>query len=427
MKPTSFLTAAAILPALLGAACLQGADAAPAPAQAQPPAAVVSSDLAHCRAGAQVALWDKTLTVRQIDMLPCIDNSYTRLFRWDAFENPKLAQLRRQEKLDDVVTGATDEFDRMVRLLDWAHHRFKRIGRPDYMEKDHVTPQTIKKEPRGALEIVANIDQGGTYGCIECGQLLVSTLNSFGYVARLLCLKKAVGFGKNEGAQEHTVAEVWSNQYRKWVMVDAKYALYIENQKGVPLNAWELRGDWFYRLGQGLVCVFDKDRTKRTKADFPVFRADYKTAYGSDSYTLAFGADNEMYKYAHIGYIPNNNCMDEGPDYDHMFISQDEICHHTNWLPSRRRAGSPGVDPYFPINQAALSLAPGESGKLHVAISTLTPNFKTFQVRLDGTEWKDAGSTLAWELHDGANKLEARSVNKWDVPGPVSTVELELK
>jgi hypothetical protein len=83
------------------------------------------------------------------------------------------------------------------------------------------------------------------------------------------------------------------------------------------------------------------------------------------------------------------------------------------------------MDLYFPIHQAALVLLP-DGKDLKVAIKTLTPNFKEFQVRLDGGDWKTAGDSCPWTLHKGTNRLEARSLNLFDVAGPVSTVVLEV-
>jgi len=47
-----------------------------------------------------------------------------------------------------------------------------------------------------------------------------------------------------------------------------------------------------------------------------------------------------------------------------------------------------------------------------------------YSVCQDGGEWKRAETTMVWRLHGGENRLEARSVNKFDVAGPVSTVVL---
>jgi hypothetical protein len=46
---------------------------------------------------------------------------------------------------------------------------------------------------------------------------------------------------------------------------------------------------------------------------------------------------------------------------------------------------------------------------------------------IDGKEWSDVGGTVTWKPHAGRNTLEARSLNKWDIDGPVGTVELDVK
>jgi len=83
---------------------------------------------------------------------------------------------------------------------------------------------------------------------------------------------------------------------------------------------------------------------------------------------------------------------------------------------------NPAVDPYFPLGQAALAIAP-DGDALRVALKTMTPNFDRFEIRHDNGAWKESAETFAWKLHSGPNRLEARTVNKFGVIGPVSTAE----
>jgi hypothetical protein len=56
----------------------------------------------------------------------------------------------------------------------------------------------------------------------------------------------------------------------------------------------------------------------------------------------------------------------------------------------------------------------------------LTPNFKRFEVQIDGREWKESEPGLEWTLHPGGNRLAARTVNQFGVSGPVSTADVTL-
>jgi hypothetical protein len=78
--------------------------------------------------------------------------------------------------------------------------------------------------------------------------------------------------------------------------------------------------------------------------------------------------------FAFIGYVPNTNFLDAGPDWAGMFITRtdDEVCRGTRWH-VRDCPEDPAVDPYFPINQAALSLVPKERN-LKAGVRTMTPN-----------------------------------------------------
>ncbi len=220
------------------------------------------------------------------------------------------------------------------------------------------------------------------------------------------------------GATEHTSTEIWSNQYRKWVLFDPTFAMYIEKD-GVPLNAYEFRQEWFSHDASDVTFVQDKDRKRYRKADMPVLRGRYP---GFGDLTFDPGATDV---YAFIGYIPNTDVMDSGLDYGRMFITKDKLCDGTVWH-TRTNPANPAADPYFPIDQAALSLS--LSGTvLRVSIKTLTPNFKTYQVRFDGGDWEPTAETLTWAPHAGHNRMEVKAVNRFGIDGPVSMADVELK
>jgi len=200
-------------------------------------------------------------------------------------------------------------------------------------------------------------------------------------------------------------------------MLDPTSNMYLEKD-GVPLNAWEIRQEWFYRDGRNLVIVVGKERRRYSKADLPVFLQRFE-AFGD----LTIEPD-ELDKYGFIGYIPNTDLMDSPYDYGAMFITKDALCNGTQWH-TRDLPENPALDPYFPIGQAAMSLAI-EGDKLMVSLKTLTPNFLRFEVRHNEGEWDSSADRFTWNVHNGRNRLQARTVNAFGVPGPVSLVELNV-
>jgi hypothetical protein len=344
----------------------------------------------------------RSVVIRKLDALPYVESEFTRRFRFDSASNPKLEELRQRYELDAVIAPGEDEFDRQVRLLDWVHHRFRKFGRPSV-------------EAKGALEILQAIDEGHTFFCSQYAHVFVSAAASLGWIDRELALRRHRD-PPGGGSTEHSTTEIWSNQYRKWIMLDPTAKMYIEKE-GVPLNAFEIRQEWFYRQGRDLVFVIGKERKRYRKNDLPIFLGRFPE-FGD----LTVPAD-ELDKYGFIGYIPNTDLMDHGLDYAQMFMVKDQLCEGTRWH-TRTAPPNPAVDPYFPIGQVALELRT-EPSPIRVTLRTLTPNFEAYQARWDGGVWRAAGESLPWTLHAGVNRLEIRTVNRFGVHGPISTIEIE--
>ena len=357
------------------------------------------------RPGDNFELGGRKAALKRLDTLPFVKSDYTERFKFDSYANPKLKQLRERWKLDEVVGPGGDEFDKQVLLMDWTHRQFRKFGRPSTSAK-------------GALDILEGIEQGHTFFCSHYAHVLVSSAASLGWVDRELALRRHQGTARVGGSTEHSVTEIWSNQHRKWVMLDPTSNMYLEKD-GIPLNAYEIRQEWFYHDGTNLVFVIGKERKRYKKSDLPIFLQRF-AGFGD----LAVNPD-ELDKYGFIGYIPNTDLMDAGEDYAKMFITKDKLCEGTKWH-VRPAPADPAVDPYFPIGQTALEIRI-ESDEIKVSLRTLTPNFKRYEVQFDSGGWKPCQENFVWPpLHPGSNKVSARTINEFGVTGPVSTAEIEV-
>jgi hypothetical protein len=354
--------------------------------------------------GARFQFLDHMVIVRRIDMLPFVENDYSRRFRFDRFENPKLAQLRSGYRLDEVVAPGKDEFDRQVLLMDWTHHQFKKFGQPS-------------TNAAGALSILKGIEDGQTFFCSQYAQVFVSAAASLGWIDRPLALRRHQDHAGG-GSTEHTATEIWSNQHRKWVMLDPTSNMYLEKE-GVPLSAYEIRQEWFYHDGHDLTFVVGRERRPFRKSDLPI-RLETFPGFG----TLSVDPD-ELDKYGFTAYIPNNDLMDSGFDYAKMFIVKDQLCDGTKWH-VRVVPKDPATDCYFPLGQAALELRMGDKS-IDVKVKTFTPNFSTYDGRYGTGQWKPFPERFSWTLQPGSNALEIRTVNKFGVKGPISRCELVME
>ena len=78
------------------------------------------------RQGTRAELGGRTATVTKLETLPYVESEYTKRFKFDAFENPKIKELRERYYLEVVTAPGKDEFDKQVLLMDWVHQQFKK-------------------------------------------------------------------------------------------------------------------------------------------------------------------------------------------------------------------------------------------------------------------------------------------------------------
>ncbi len=219
-----------------------------------------------------------------------------------------------------------------------------------------------------------------------------------------------------KGAPEHSVAEVWSNQYRKWVLFDPLYGAHFE-MDGEPLNAWEMRQEWFYGDRNKITIVMGAKGMVHKYSELPIPIKE-QPGYG----LLALGP-HTIDKLALIGYVPGNNVIDNGSlNYTDMFISTDTLASSIKWH-KRINPENPAVDSYFPLNQADLKFTEVPEG-LKVDVRTNTPNFAKFRYRINEGKWMD-GEPGVWKLKRGRNSLEVKPVNTFGVEGITSRVVLD--
>jgi hypothetical protein len=86
-------------------------------------------------------------------------------------------------------------------------------------------------------------------------------------------------------------------------------------------------------------------------------------------------------------------------------------------------------DILMPMNQVAIELKPEpHKGLVHVTFATggSCPHFMNYRVRLGNRPWDNSGAQLAWAIAPGENTLEVRTVNAYEVLGPVFRVRVRL-
>jgi len=347
-------------------------------------------------------------------------------FGYEDLTHPELARLRNTYHLDRIVEGAQTEFDVFMRLLNWSYRIPVTSDEYSWNWNDVVKYEKDESEP-GTARLQGPYDgRRRDAMCLYSNQAFIGALLSLGYQARHINIH-------SEGVSGHEVSEVWSNEFNKWIYMDAtRDYYYFDPETGVPLNELEI-----HNLVAGQV-----PRVETWQRPFAPELANTvgaKVGVGMrEGDNPASIVENGTHILEIMGYfriIPRNNFLSQPlPVPVHtgatMWGWDGFLNYYDEKFPKRLEyqiQTCRALDFYEPLNQAELYLAETEEkGVLRVEIDTFTPGgLDAYLFRINGGRWleQDAPS-LTWALASGINTIDARVRNVRGVAGPISTVRV---
>ena len=328
--------------------------------------------------------------------------------REDDFHHPRLQLLRGREKLDDVVSAAKTQFEKIVLLRRWAHRRWK-MGASFYYP------------PWDAVEILDLARKHGNNGfCEQYAIVFLQACQSMGIHARYVDLPG------------HFVVAVWSDEFNRWVVMDPTHDLHYERD-GVPMRGRDLYRAYWTRDNGEVLKVDSEGRRKAVSRD-----------------------DLSNYRLYSIGLLANQ--LSEPVEvkcngvwrtlvlarayWTYPKIGRDRLEITTEFLAWR----SPDAEESFPhrvetrdqddfryaLNQTIMFLANERLTNriLKVALlSNNSPTFERFLIRSEeSATWVPIPSTtIKWLLHPGMNELSARIETRDGWEANVSSMRMFYK
>jgi hypothetical protein len=343
-------------------------------------------------------------------------------FRHEDFQ--KLAHWRKKFELDEAVAGAKTEFEKQLLLMRWAYEIPIKGLDPYHWSYDDLP--VLKRDARGKIiKDLAFQEKGRRRAghCLYCNLTLMGACLALGFPARWVNIATMSTYG-------HEVAEVWSNEFNKWVFLDATRDYYIyDPDTGIPMSLIEIND----RLKE----IFPTPVTWETPLNWLIpddaianrVRIAYREGRNKFSVKdVKQGPHLLLYK-GHLSQVLRNDFASRptpvpwrlssnwGGDlfygyYSEKFPRKREYALHTE----RWQDFNP------PLNQSEMTLAETETaGVLRVDVDTETPFFRTFLVGLDGGDWREnPGPSFLWTLHEGLNSLRVCVRNSAGVTGPIS-------
>lgn len=330
---------------------------------------------------------------------PCVE------FAYEPYHHPRLKQLRQAQRLDEVVRGATSEWDLVRRLAVWASQRWKQghLG--------EVYP------PWDALEILKPHTDGSPVGgfCQQYNVVFLQACESFGIPGRAISLGPGPRDGQLRGGN-HEVVEIWSNDFAKWVYLDGNAAWYaVDRQTQVPLSLLELRDRQLRTLDGQDVAATDIVRLAETRyqwnglAGWPPF-VELRLIPRSDFLQRA-------------APLPLNQGM-RGCFWTGHFVWTDSRAPAAKLY--RHLVTQPAAWEWS-VNRVHLWLEQTEQpNTLRVHVEGAVPGLETYLARFDEAPPKKVSAQFTWTLHSGRNRLEVFGRNTAQRNGVASWTVLEV-
>jgi len=343
-----------------------------------------------------VSSWNPTIKYSSID------------WRWESSDRPEFAQLREQENLDEVVAGSRTEFDAQVKLMGYVMRRWTHDQpEPGYPAWD-------------ALTIFDRIAwHGGGGQCAQVNNALAGVLMAYGWQARLV---NVIG---------HEPVEVWNDEFAKWVFLDADYEnnYNYDPESGEPLNLHELHqlSHDYYRSDRSIDWMKDNFTWESAIPGKPIPVRRGSLTWQPDTQYATGGAPTGFANAADVRMVPRNNWYAHPTPrpLNHGSGSQMPWTGYITWYdahtPPKRQYSwftDKPADMWPDLNLVHVDLTQGfGNDRLFLRFDTYTPNFSHFEIDVDDTGWRKAGSRWTWLLQSGRNTLRVRAVSKLKAHG----------
>ncbi|GAK59416.1 hypothetical protein U27_06400 [Candidatus Vecturithrix granuli] len=316
-------------------------------------------------------------------------------FIYESMNAQYLVELREHYQLDQLIMEAPDEYHAMLRLGAWVGTRW-----------DHG----IDPVPQGItiphpLDIIQAGENGSKFWCEVAAKVTVNAATALGWPARL------VTASRDGYTWEHALAELWSNQHRKWFVMDTDFNIVYE-ANGIPLSAFEL-------CHNGL----ELQKTKQL----------YTREIAPPKPSLPLIDLLPFYRYIHIDLRNDwySRRLRRGspaggdlatwwtarPSFGNILTAKIRVDHQKkfDW-------------PVNSVNIYARSLDSSQNPPLlNIGLFGYSPFFKTFQISVDDRTWHDTKSGHdSFHLLPGKHSVKARVMTMTEQAGPVYEIQFQF-
>jgi hypothetical protein len=330
------------------------------------------------------------------------------------YDDADMVALRQKYELEKVIAPAKDEWTAQLLLCEWLYKKIPG-GNP-------------RVSAARAMAILDYASRGEKFYCTHFAISYVECAQALGWQARKFGVDRRHG-PETLGSSHHGVSEVWSNQFRKWVIVDAQSNMHFE-KNGVPLSAWEIRAEWLKNHGADVAHVVGvpPNATQKNPAIVWWNRKDEDETATYFWIYLMDRADAEMPKSevrllfpqdeANSGLIWYQNDYDAGRSRPHTGYVKNQF------VPVRDIK-----DLYWTVGIVEATITAASDRLIRLVLDSYCPNRTGYEVSIDGAKWEAVKDerNVSWPLRRGWNTLSLHTIGRRAVTGPETRLVLYLE
>jgi hypothetical protein len=341
-------------------------------------------------------------------------------FGYEAWDTPRLRELRERYRLDDVVATGETEWEQLLLLREWVHRRWSHGWSSAPLDD--------------ALAVLGRAEQGEDFHCEYYAATLTQCALALGFQARRLDISKSdtAWIAPGEENVGHSVVEVWSQDWHKWVVLDPDMNAHYEHQ-GIPLNGLEIHRLWKAGRWRELRMVRGKAPFRVTTSAASGYATQFRPWLIHDIFA-DFGRFNATDYYSRLSWhLRNDYFSSPGPVptlrwFDHteppQLVHWNQPIVDARWTCDER-------DAYWTLNQAQIDLRlTGENLRAPVVIVEVEhsmPNLERVVVKIgeDGA-WETYREPILWTIVPGKSVVEAKPVSMFGREGYTSRIVIRF-
>lgn len=360
----------------------------------------------------------KNLKIAKIQNSPIKYSSIN--IEWEPWDRPEFKELRKRENLDSIIAETKTQFESISKLLEYATNRgkFSAPPVPEYPSWD-------------TLSILDRAESQKHFGmCAQFNNFISGLCTAYGWQGRLINI------------MNHEISEVWSDDFGKWVYLDASVInhYYCDIKTNEPMSTLELHNTYLDYFFPNRSIDWMNDSTQRDNLIKIVENRNDKLPVKYISSTKSEKKWYEHYGFADAAFmrmVPRNNWYEKPlprplshgwawwpwNGYVNFYDERTPLQRQHSWYTDRPRDMWPDINLVY-----VHAISKPADNSLELLFETYTPNFSHFETNENKTTYKKVeGNKWSWNLNKGKNTLWVRAVNKLEVKGKPSLFEIILE